>query len=245
MIQYLLLENYKKTGETNLESSKDYFIGTDRELSKYGLSNLLLYNKTGKEIEVKASGKNVTNKQLLPPYEGLKNIKITLPAYESAAIVGIRLSNNAVHFSYGFQLVLSGGVSQNNDPDKWKETHGETFAHLLKFDIINNNNPETGGLRTGQYKYVRKHKALMTKFDASQFLGKQILQMTKESKQKIDLEELYKYYPNEIDYLLKKYRGGESDPNRKWTCITSNGKICWTNKFKNRKFRWKRSLYME
>ena len=44
LIQYLLLENYKKVGENNLNSSKDYFIGGDKETSKNGLSNMLLYN---------------------------------------------------------------------------------------------------------------------------------------------------------------------------------------------------------
>jgi len=220
LIQYLLLENYKKTGETNLESSKDYFIGSDRDLSKIGLSNLLLYNKTGKEIEVMASGKVVSNVQLLPPYEGLKNIKITLPAYESVAIVAIRLTNNSVNFSYGFQLALSGNESKNNNPDKWKETHGEKFANLLKFNIINNN-PETMGLRTGEYRYVRKRKALMPRFDASQFLGKTILKMSMQNPDQITLESLKHYFPREMELLMKKFPGNFNDPNKKWTCITS------------------------
>ena len=82
LIQYLLLENYKKVGENNLNSSKDYFIGGDKETSKNGLSNMLLYNKTGKEIEITATAKKVTNTDLFPPYNGLTNIKIFLPPYD-------------------------------------------------------------------------------------------------------------------------------------------------------------------
>ena len=221
LIQYLLLENYKRTGQTNLESSKDYFIGSDRELSKYGLSNLLLYNKTGKEIEIMASGKVVSNVQLLPPYEGLKNIKINLPAYESVAIVAIRLSNNAVNFSYGFQLSLNGGTSRNSDPNRWRMPNGEKVAHLMKFNIINNN-PETMGLRTGEYKYVGKNLAQhMPKFDASQFIGKSILQMSVARPEQMTFEKLNNNFPKEIQLLLKKYPPDKSNKNLKWDYVTS------------------------
>ena len=222
LIQYLLLENYKKTGETNLESSKDYFIGSDRELSKIGLSNLLLYNKTGKEIEVMASGKVVSNIQLLPPYEGMKNIKIILPPYESVAIVGIRLSNNAVNFSYGFQLSLSGGYKHVTDPGRWKNNNGDKFANLLKFNIINNN-PETMGLRTGEYKYVGKDFAkLMPKFDASKFIGKSILQISMARPVQITLETLKKHYPIEMQILLQNYPPNPNENDKKWDIITNN-----------------------
>ena len=117
------------------------------------MSNLLLYNKTEKEIEIMATGKAISNVQLLPPYEGLKNIKIVLPPYENAAIVGIRLTNKEVNFSYGFQLSLTDGESKSSDPERWKKNNGEKFANLLKFNIVNNN-PETMGLRTVGYKYV-------------------------------------------------------------------------------------------
>ena len=222
LIQYLLLENYKRTGETNLESSKDYFIGSDRDISKFGLSNLLLYNKTGKEIEIKASGKVVSNIQLLPPYEGLKNIKINLPPYESVAIIGIRLSNNAVNFSYGFQLSINGGASKSNDPNRWKLNNGEKFANLLKFNIINNN-PETMGLRTGEYKYIGKNLAqFMPKFDASQFIGKSILQMSMARQEQINLDTLQRYYPKEMELLLKKYPPNRNEKDKKWDYVTSN-----------------------
>ena len=221
LIQYLLLENYKKTGANNLASSKDYFIGTDRDISKAGLSNLLLYNKTGKDVEIKASGKTVSNVQLLPPYEGLKNIKINLPPYESVAIVAIRLSNNATNFSYGFQLTMSGG-NKNYDPDRWKQTNGDKFANYLKFNIINNN-PETMGLRTGEYKYVGKNLAqLMPKFDATQFVGKSILQMATQRQEQVNLNVLQKYYPKEMELLLKKFPVNRNENDKKWDFVKSN-----------------------
>jgi len=220
LIQYLILENYKKTGANNLASSKDYFIGTDRDLSKSGLSNLLLYNKTGKEIEIKASGKVVSNVQLLPPYEGLKNIRINLPPYESVAIVAIRLSNNATNFSYGFQLTMSGGA-KNNDPDRWKLTNGDKFANLLKFNIINN--PETKGLRTGEYKYIGKNLAqLMPKFDAKQFIGKSLLQMNTQRQEQVNSNSLQKAFPKEMELLLKKFPPNKNENDKKWTYAKSN-----------------------
>ena len=219
LIQYLILENYKKTGEANLESSKDYFIGNDRDLSKGGLSNLLLYNKTSHEIEVKASEKNVSNVQILPPYEGLKNIKITLPPYGSAAILGIRLTNDTVTFSYGFQLAMTRSKNEENDPEKWRENNPEQVENLLKFEI-NNNNPETTGLRTGEYKYVGKNFAQHTpKFDPAKFIGKKILDMSNKNQEENSLEKLKKEYPQDMETLLSKYGSNIDENNKKWGSV--------------------------
>ena len=207
LIQYLLLENYKKTGEINLASSKDYFIGSDKDVSKMGLSNLLLYNKTGGEIEITATGKVLTNVHLLPPYEGLTNIKIILPPYESLAIIGIRITNQSLNFSFGFKLSLNPYRNKEDNTERWKQNNGDKFSNLLKLNI-SNNNPETMGLRTGEYKYIGKKLAQqMPKFDASLFVGKSILQMSmaRADKDKITLEKLKQYYPKEIELLIKAF----------------------------------------
>ena len=221
LIQYLLLENYKKTGENNLASSKDYFIGSDRDVSKNGLSNLLLYNKTGKEIEITATERKVTNVDLFPPYEGLSNIKIFLPPYESIAIIGIRRTNQSLNFNYSFQISMSSGRNKNEDPERWKKNDGERFSNLLKLNIINNN-PETMGLRTGEYKYIGKKLAQqMPKFDATQFVGKSILQMSIAKPEKMTLEKLKNYYPKEMELLLKLFPVNQLEPDKMWDYVTS------------------------
>ena len=220
LIQYLLLENYKKVGENNLNSSKDYFIGGDKETSKNGLSNMLLYNKTGKEIEITATAKKVTNTDLFPPYNGLTNIKIFLPPYESVAIVGIRLTNQSVNFNFNFQLSIK-GFDKKEDPEKWKKNNGDKYSNLLKLNIINNN-PETMGLRTGEYKYIGKKLAQqMPKFDATQFVGKSILQMSMARPEKITLEKLKSYYPKEMELLLKMFPTNKLEKDKMWDYINS------------------------
>ena len=93
---------------------------------------------------------------------------------------------------------MSGG-NKNYDPDRWKQTNGDKFANYLKFNIINNN-PETMGLRTGEYKYVGKNLAqLMPKFDATQFVGKSILQMATQRQEQVNLNVLQKCYPKEME----------------------------------------------
>ena len=214
LIQYLLLENYKKTGANNLASSKDYFIGADRDLSKAGIYNYLIYNKTGGEIEIKATLKNKLNVQLLPPYKGLKNLKINLPPYENIAIVAIKLSDDDTDFKYKFKPPMSHD-SKNCDPDGWKQSNGDEFADLLKFNI-NNNNPETMGLRTGEYKYVGKNLLQsMPEFDATQFNGETILQMTTQ----FDLNYLLKNYPKEMELLLKKFPVNKKEKDKRWDMV--------------------------
>ena len=106
-----------------MASSKDYFIGSDKDLSKIGLNNLLLYNKTGREMEISATDRKVTNVELLPPYEGLTNIKIFLPPYESVAIIGIRLTNQSLNFNYSFKLSLTPGKNKKEDSERWKRNN--------------------------------------------------------------------------------------------------------------------------
>ena len=221
LIQYLLLENYKKTGENNLSSSKDYFIGTDKEVSKNGLSNLLIYNKTGREMEITAYEKKVSNVQLLPPYEGMSNIKINLPPYESIAIIGVRLTNQSLNFGYSFQFLLSPTKGKNEDPNRWKRNNGDKFANFLKLNIISNN-PETMGLRTGEYKYIGKTIAqMMPKFDATQFIGKSILQQSIARKDKVTLEYLKRLYPKEIGLLLKLFPINAIESDKMWDFVPS------------------------
>ena len=225
LIQYLLLENYKKTGENNLLSSKDYFVGTDKNVSKFGLSNLLLYNKTGKEMEVKASAKSITNVHVLPPYEGLSNLQINIPPYESVAIVAIRLTNDSASFSYGFKILMKGNSNDNN-PNKWRENNGDKYSNFLKFNIINNN-PETSGLRTGEYKYVGRNLAQqMPKFNAAQFVGKSILEKAMSRKEEVNLDTLQKDYPKEMNLLLEKFPENkekeDENKNKKWDCVKSD-----------------------
>ena len=221
LAQYLLLENYKKTGINNLNSSKDYLIGTDKEVAKNGLNNILLYNKTGNEIQIDVTANVLSNSQLLPPYEGLKNIKINLPPYESIALIGIRLSNNRVNFSFSFRITMSPKLKEDGGNRKWMENKGSKFSNLLKLNIINNN-PETMGLRTGEYKYIGKTLAhQMPKFDSTQFIGQTILQMSMTRTDKITLEKLKSLFPKEIELLMKKFPVNNLETDRQWDYIPS------------------------
>ena len=222
LIQYLLLENYKKTGENNISSSKDYFIGSDKDVSKNGLSNLLLINKTGRELEITATSRKVTNVELLPPYEGLSNIDIYLPPYESIAIVGIRLTNQSLNFNYGFQISMK-QIGKKEDPERWKRNNGDKYSNLLKLNITNNN-PETMGLRTGEYKYIGKELAQkMPKFDATLFVGQSILQMSMARPEKITLEKLKNQFPKEMELLLKMFPINQLEKDKMWDYIPNKG----------------------
>ena len=67
-----------------------------------------MYNQSKVWFEIQVNAKNVKNVSLLPPYSGLSQMKITIPPGQSAAIIGIRLSNKATNFSFGTQETLIG-----------------------------------------------------------------------------------------------------------------------------------------
>ena len=181
LIQYLLLEKYKKNIKKSFAFSKDCLIDSDGEISKIGgLMNYLIYNKTGKEIQISATGKQVTNVELFPlsQLKGLSNIKIFLPPYESVAIIGIRLTNHSVDFDYKFRIHIP-KQDKIEDKDFWKINKGEKFANMLKFNIVNDN-PAKTRLRKDEYKYIEKNLAeQMPIFNSSLFDGKNILRKDK------------------------------------------------------------------
>ena len=222
LIQYLLLENYKKIGENNINSSKDYFIGNNRNLYDFGLSNLLIYNKTNKEMECTLTPKNVENLQLLPPYEGLNNIKICIPPYGSAALIGVTIKNKSFKINNSHQISFLPSKNKMENKDEWKRNNGQKFSNFLKLSI-SNSNPENTGLKTGEYKHIGlKLAQQMPKFDSSQFDSKTILQMSlaKNDKDKITLDKLKSLYPAEMDILLKKIpTNNELEKDKMWDCI--------------------------
>ena len=223
LIQYLLLENYKITGKNNLASSKEYFIGSDRDLTQAGISSLLIYNKSNRTLEVTASGKCVTNVQIIPPYQGMKNIKMVLPPHENVAIIGIRLSNNAINFSYSFSLSMSNKIDKNYNN---KNNLGERYANFLKFDISNRSNPDMMGLRTGEYKFAGKELAKIPKLDNTIFVSKDILKISMMRKEEITPQTLAKEFPKEIALLLKKFPKDISpEINKKWDKIPTKDGI--------------------
>ena len=78
------------------------------------------------------------------------------------------------------------------------------------------------GLRTGEYKYIGKKLAQqMPKFDATQFVGKSILQMSMARPEKITLEKLKSYYPKEMELLLKMFPTNKLEKDTMWDYINS------------------------
>ena len=118
------------------------------------------------------------------------------------------------------------GNSNDNNPNKWRENNGDKYSNFLKFNIINNN-PETSGLRTGEYKYVGRNLAQqMPKFNAAQFVGKSILEKAMSRKEEVNLDTLQKDYPKEMNLLLEKFPENkekeDENKNKKWDCVKSD-----------------------
>ena len=191
-IQHVLLENYKITGANNLNSSKDYFLGNDKNLNKAGLNTLLIYNKSDSWLEIGASPKAIKNVLLFPPYKDMINIKIMIPPKQKAAIIGMRLSNKATSFSYTFQLQMH----SKNDPIP-KEY---TFDDFLKTDITPLVNISTIGFN--EITFIDREKAK----DENTNNKSSVLFPEITIRQSITLDSLKKEYPKEFEKLLSSFK---------------------------------------
>ena len=217
LIQELVIQNYKRTGSNNINSSKDYFLGSDRAMNTAGLSTLLIYNKTDKWLEIGASAKKISNVYLLPPYTNMTSISLTIPPKQNSAILGIRKSNKATEFAFSFSIGL-----KNLRKDIPKQSN--VFDYFLRFDLKHN---DAEDLRTGEYRYVARDKTNdLPSFNEKSFDGQSILKMSTMRIEEITENSLKKEYPTEMNLLLTKFRENPNDKTKKsWDKIPSDDGI--------------------
>ena len=208
-IQHLILENYKIIGATNLNSSKDYFLGNDKILNKSGINTLLMYNQSNIWYEFQVNAKNVKNISLLPPYSGLSQMKITIPPGQSAAIIGIRLNNKATGFSFGFQI-----NPMNIKKEIPKENNFDIFLNT-DFKGINVEN-DIENIRKADYKIISIEKAKdmnisyvnfvnVGKIVGDYYENKKQNNKIENNKNKLNIDSLKKEYPYEMKILLEQF----------------------------------------
>ena len=220
-IQYIVTDHYKNTHPDIFNSHEKYLILNDPDLYYNGLFNSLIFNKSPFPLEISARDSGINNCQVLPPYQGMTSFKIYVPPYENAAILGLRLSNEAGAFNFQFQSRQEiGGANQWNPNNNINM--GVRFANYLKFNI-SSNSPSNNNLRTEEYKFIKRDiaKKLLI-FKSSNFSGKESLQQSMKIKQEINPELLVKKYPNEFNILFKYY-SYDINPNikKKWTKLKS------------------------
>ena len=203
LIQKLLLENYRESGKNNINASRDYFLGSDKMLSKFGVNSLLIYNKsTTTTLNIEASAKKLINVDLLPPYTGMRNISISIPPGMSSAIVGLRSSNNATEFAFSFSISMPRANNYNNNNNKTDNTN-MILRNFLHSELNEN---AACGIRTGSYQFIDRSTANATpSFNDSSINGKEILRISTTRAIEITEYSLRSEYPYEMKILLEKF----------------------------------------
>ena len=218
-IQYLITDNFKIVGANQLNTPDNFSIVNNKDLFNKGLFNSLIYNKSGNPLEISAIDNGIKNCQLLPPYQGMNSFNMMIPPYESAAIIGIRLSFSSGAFNFKFQSRMTvGGPPQMNYNQSLNL--GARFSNYLKFNISSNCSANNA-LRTDEYKFIKRDIAKkLPIFNSSNFSIKETLKQTMIIKKEITPQYLLQKYPNEFNILFKKYQQDIS-PNiqKKWTII--------------------------
>ena len=217
-IQYLVTDNYKMIQGNKINAAQNYAIENNPDLFNNGLFNTLIFNKTGEPLEINVTGDQIKNCEILPPYRGMNIFRMSIPAYESAAIFGLRLSYNSGAFNYRFQARFRAGTPAYHQSINM----GQRFENYLKFNI-SSDSPSNNGLRTEEYKFIKRDIAKkLPHFNSTIFVGKESLKQSMEIKQEISPKDLIKNYPNEFNILFDNYQEDYS-PNikKKWTKLKS------------------------
>ena len=219
-IQYLITDNFKIIAANKLNSSNNFAIVNNQELFDNGLFNSLIFNKTGNPLEISAVDNGIKNCQLLPPYQGMNSFRMMIPPYESAAILGIRLSFSSGMFNFKFQSRMQVGGPSQMTMSMYNQNmnFGARFANYLRFKI-SSNSPANNALRTEEYKFIKRDIAKkLPVFNSSNFSAKESLKQSMMIKQEISPKLLVQKYPNEFNLLFKLQ---DNNPNiqKKWTSL--------------------------
>ena len=224
LIQYLITDNYKNIESNKFNNSDKYLLQGNSELSSNGLFNSLIFNKSEFPLEMNAVADQLKNCQLLPPYQGMNSFTIMIPPYESAAILGLRLSYSSGAFNFKFQSKMKVGVQMN--PLNQSMHMGARFENYLKFNI-SSDSPSNNNLRTEEYKFIKRDIAKkLPVFQSTNFEGKESLKQSMMIKQEISPKALVQKYPEEFNILFDNFQTDIS-PNiqKKWTILKKNDGI--------------------
>ena len=155
-------EMFNSTLQKNLTDDKYTVLKSkyDQLLKKYGLWNLLGYNKSDKWLTINFTNGTKPNQiRLLPPFENMKNFSLQIPPHQQACVLGIRISskfegaNNKV--SKSVQMLKQEIPEESKFEDM-----------LLSADEIDSSHDSTSGIRTNDLKFVSRDKA--EKFNPNQ-----------------------------------------------------------------------------
>ena len=218
-IQYIVTDNYKNTNPHKFKTSENYLILNNEQLFSNGLLNSLVFNISGNPLELSVQDNGVKNCQFLPPYQGMSSFKIMIPPYESAAILGLRISYSTASFNLRFQARMTvGGNPYFNQPSRMNL--GERFSNYLKFQISSNSSSNSA-LRTEEYKFIKRDMAKkLPLFNSTIFSGKETLKQSMMNKEEISPKSLAKQFPHEFNILFDNYTV-DNTPNvqKKWTIV--------------------------
>ena len=217
-IQYLVTDNYKNLNSQKFNSSQNFLIFNNEELFSNGLFNSLIFNISGSPLEINVKDNGIKNCQILPPYQGMSSFNIMIPPYETAAILGIRMSNSSGGFNFAIQARTQiGGNAFLNQPNNINM--GDRFSNYLKFNI-SSNSASNRNLRTEEYKFIKRDMAKkLPVFNSTVFSGKETLKQSMMNKNEISPESLVKQYPNEFTILFDNYTYDNTPNKKKWTVV--------------------------
>ena len=221
-IQYLVTDNYSIIEENKVNSSEHYLLTSNEKLFNNGLFNTLIYNKTDNPMVLSVIDDGIKNCQMLPPYQGLYNFKITVPPHENAAILGLRLSYDSGAFNLKLQSEIKITKKEQWELPYQDFNRGERFANYLRFQI-SSNNPSNNALRSKGYLFTQKDNAKnFPLFESKTFSSKDTLRQTISLKEEISPETLVKIYPVEINLLIQKFpKSMNPYIQKKWTKINN------------------------
>ena len=232
-IQYLVSDNYKIIGANEINAKDKFAFVSNKQLSSNGLFNSIIYNKMGTPIEVDVEDNGIRNVQVFPPYNGRHHFKMMIRPYESAAILGIRLTYNSGAFNFRYSakyqpepgrqfppFPFGGGYGEYGAPPNQPRNMGNVFSNYLKFNI-SSDSASNNNLRTEEYNFIRRDLAKkMPMFNSTLFTGEDSLKQSIMIQEELTPQKLIKKYPNEFNYLFQKFPYDKNPYNQnKWTII--------------------------
>ena len=187
LIQYLVMNNYRRIGQAFISSSKSHFIGSDQMLKDSGLLNNIVFNLSSTEyLALQVSITEQVDISILPPFAGMANISIRVPPQQGIVILGLATRTGG-NYKIKLRSSFVNGGFEAIKPKKYEKYFKQHLDESKNEDL---------GIRTGRYKFVEKERLLEL-----QNIGKKHIDKATTS-QEVEENELLEKYPREMELLL-------------------------------------------
>lgn len=195
LIEKLIVDNSKLINSKAISSCKDFYIGTERTLSKAGLSCITILNKNKNWLKIQLTPKTLYNVKLLSQFDKNQSIEILVPPYQGTVVIATRMSYDSCDYDFS----VKAQKMQDSFDKKYSPPDLDNFLSLRyeEFDESNLSMP------CFQYHIISNEQVkIVPKFDTKSIKTIKFESKNSSEIKRLSIEDLMKENKNLTEMIL-------------------------------------------